>query len=783
VSGADWSLAASRGFSLFPLHARTKNPAIPEWKPYMEVPASPAQISVWAARQYNTGVATGRVSGVVVLDCDNLLARVEAESRGIPSTLTVATPRGTHFYFQHPGWDVSNHAGKRWTTFGGGPVVDGWDLRGDGGYVVGPGSYYAPTDEELAKGKLEGSYTIELDVPVAPAPAWLLELMAPREYRPSVAVRFADETSVYGRKCLGDEVAILEGCTYHINDQINLSAFAIGQLVAGGEIEANEALEALTGALAVLGLEHEDKALGTLERGYDAGLLEPRAPEHREPRASVEPLAVLGARAVAQPLPAGVIPPAPPIALTSRALIPVEKPRYVNSANMYDFFDGCVYVAKDDQMFLPSGVMVGKSAFDAIYGGPGFVINFEGEGKPVKSAWEFFRYNEHGQLPKVWATCFRPLLPPGQIAELEGLPLLNTYVPIDVPRAQGDAEPFVRHVRKMLPYGQDADRVLNWMASCVQNPGNKFQWWPVIQGTKGNGKSLLVRVMMRAVGERYSHLVRSDALLKTGNQFNDWIVGRLFLGFEEIKSAEGKRDFVDMMKDTVTNERLATEGKGKAQGTSDNCANGIMLTNYDDACPIDDDERRWGVFFCAQQSLADLARDGMTPEYFKGLYEWLRDQDGYAIVTEFLATMPLAYELDPANGWKSPETTSTGQARALSLGVIEQEIQYAIDAGQHGFRGHVVTSTALRGLFDKMRKSVGPRRYRKIMQAVGYDVHPALANDKYRPNNALADGSRPVLYFEKSSRVFNLSDPAEILEFVNGEILPPEAGNVVPIRR
>jgi len=310
---ADWSLATSRGFSLFPLHARTKNPAIPEWKPYMEVPASPAQISAWAARPYNTGVATGRVSGVVVLDCDNLLARVEAESRGIPATLTVATPRGTHFYFQHPGWDVSNHAGKRWTTFGGGPVVDGWDLRGDGGYVVGPGSYYVPTDEELVKGKLEGAYEIELDVPVAPAPAWLLELMAPREHRPSVPVRFAEETSAYGRKCLADEVAILEGCTSHVNDQINLSAFAIGQLVAGGEIEANEALEALTGALAVLGLEHEDKACGTLERGYDAGLKEPRAPERKEPRVAVEPLAVLGARAVAQPLPAGVIPPAPKV--------------------------------------------------------------------------------------------------------------------------------------------------------------------------------------------------------------------------------------------------------------------------------------------------------------------------------------------------------------------------------------------------------------------------------------------------------------------------------------
>lgn len=779
---ADWSLAASRGFSLFPLHAQGKTPAIEKWEPYQEIPASPGQIAAWSAQPYNTGVATGVVSGVVVLDCDNLLARVEAENRGIPETFTVATPRGTHFYFQHPGHHVPNRAGKRWTTFAGGPPVEGWDLRADGGYVVGPGSFYQPTPEEIAKGKKAGAYVVEVDAPVAVAPSWLLALMAPREHKENVPVQYSDETTVYGRKCLADEIAILEfSPSGAVNDQINASSFAIGQLVAGGEIEANEGLEALGNALAALGLEYEEKAQGTLRRGYDAGLLEPR--NSGEPRAPLDPVKVLGTRAAAQPLPQGTIPPAPVVHLTGRMLVPANKPQWVGGNNMHDYFDGCVYVAKDDQMFLPIGVLVGKSPFDAIYGGPRFTPDAEGE-KKTKSAWQFYRESEHGDLPKVWATCFRPLLPPGQIVDLEGLPFLNTYVPIDVPRSKGDATPFVDHVRKMLPYGQDADRILNWMASCVQNPGAKFQWWPVIQGTKGNGKSLLVRVMMRAVGERYSHLVRSDALLKTGNQFNDWIVGRLFLGFEEVKSANGKRDFIDMMKDTVTNERLATEGKGKAQGTSDNCANGMMLTNYDDAVPIDDDERRWGVFFCAQQSLADLSRDGMTPEYFKRLYEWLRDQDGYAIVTDFLATMPLDYALDPANGWKSPETTSTDAARANSLGLIEQEIMDAVEGGLHGFRGEVITSLALRGLFDRMRKTIAPRRYRKLMETIGYEVHPALAKNKFRPNNALSDGTNPVLYFKRGSDVFNLSEPVEISEFTERQISgTPTGSNVVPIRR
>jgi hypothetical protein len=777
---ADWSLAASRGFSLFPLSHHSKRPA-EDWESYQQIPAPPAKIAEWSAQPFNTGVATGAVSGVVVLDCDSLMARIEAESRGTPATLTVATPRGTHFYFQHPGHHVPNRAGKGWTTYLGGPPVDGWDIRGDGGYVVGPGSWYEATADEVTKGKMSGAYEIEVDAPVAPMPDWLAALLAPREHKPAISARFSDTTTVYGQKCLSSEVAILENTpSGAVNAQINASAFAIGQLVAGGEIEASEALEALTNALAVLGVEHEEKATGTLERGYAAGLEAPRGVEHDVPRPPLDIRAVLGVRTV----PDDFIPPAPPVRLTARSLVPEIKPRYVNASNMHDYFDGCVYVAKDDQMFLPSGVMVGKSAFDALYGGPGFVSDFEGEGKPIKSAWEMFRQNEHCDLPKVWRVCFKPLLAPGQILDLEGLPSLNTYVPVTVPRTAGDASPFVEHVRRLLPHGGDADSLLHWMASCVQNPGAKFQWWPVIQGTKGGGKTLLLEVMINAVGERYSHLVRADSLLKTGNQFNDWIVGKLFLGFEEIKSSEGKRDFIEIMKDSVTNARLATEAKGGKHDTSDNCANGFMLTNHRDACPIDDDERRWGIYFCAQQSFADLLRDGMDVPYFRRLYDWL-NKGGFAIVSHFLATMPLQEALDPARGMqRAPETTSTEQAKGESLGLVEQEILDAVEGGLHGFRGDMITSIALKALFDRLRKTIAPRRYRQIMATVGYETHPALHVNNGRPNNPLSDGTRPRLYFRKKSPAFDLKEPVEISEFAERQITGAVAGsNVVPIRR
>lgn len=767
---ADWSLA-DRGFSLFPLHKNTKTPA-GKWRQYMQRHATPAELTSWE-RTFQPGVATGAISGVIVLDCDNLLARIECERLGLPATFTVSTPRGTHFYFTHPGWHLGNKVGLMW---------DGWqdlgvDIRGDGGFVVGPGSHYVPTAADMGKGKVAGSYAIEQDLPVALMPEWLYNLLLPKSsaFAPVVEARVAETTSPFGRKAMNEQLADLSNAQDgQVSHQLYATTARIAELVAGGEIVQEEGWGGLHEILVARGLEDEDKANGTVQRAWAKGYANPKSAPEREGGA-VTPEQALGTRGPIE---------APAIDL-NRPFRPTWKPGFVSGNEVLSYFDGVAYVVRRDEMFLPSGVMVGRSGFDGLYAGPKFVMDTEGDGKPERSAWRMFRENTQVDMPKVWDVCFRPELPPGKIVDIEGLPFLNIYVPINTPCVPGDASPFVNHVRKMLPHGQDADLLLHYMAACVQNPGAKFQWWPVVQGVKGNGKTLLLEAMIAAIGERYSHLVKADAVLKTGNQFNDWIVGKLFLGFEEIKSSEGKRDFVEIMKDTVTNRRLATEAKGSGQRTSDNRANGIMLTNHDDACPIDDDERRWGIFFCAQQTVDDLERDGMTGSYFPDLYDWLRN-GGSAHVTHYLKTMPLQAELNPLRLLhRAPHTSSTKAAVGNSLGLLEQEIQEAIEGGQHGFKGGVVTSLALRTLFDRLRKTIAPKRYRGIMASLGYVQHPALvASNKGRPNNALYDGTRPVLYYKKGSPILSIKEPISIAERTEEILKGTDLGsNVVPLRR
>lgn len=95
-----------------------------------------------------------------------------------PETYTVATPRGWHIYFQHPGFRVRNSAGD---------LAKGVDIRGDGGFLVSEGSPHKSGVE----------YTCAVDAPLAPAPAWLIDWL---KSRPAAA-----EAQVYPGDVTGAE--------------------------------------------------------------------------------------------------------------------------------------------------------------------------------------------------------------------------------------------------------------------------------------------------------------------------------------------------------------------------------------------------------------------------------------------------------------------------------------------------------------------------------------------------------------------------------------------------
>lgn len=295
--------------------------------------------------------------------------------------------------------------------------------------------------------------------------------------------------------------------------------------------------------------------------------------------------------------------------------------QFVTIYEQVELFKGCVYIRDNHRVLTPDGAMLKSEQFRAMYGGRIFTMDAMNN-KTSKNAFEVFTESQAYNFPKVFSTCFRPECAPGAIITEEGGTMVNTYVPAVVESKPGDPSPFLNHLAKLLPNDRDRLILLSYMAACVQHIGVKFQWCPLIQGVEGNGKTLLATCLARAVGWKYTHTPNANDL---ANKFNAWILGKLIILVEEIY-VNDRKEAVETLKPLITNPVIEIQGKGTNQATGDNRANFFMCTNHKDAIRKTKNDRRYCVFYTAQQTETDIRQMGMSGRYFPDLYDWLRDR-------------------------------------------------------------------------------------------------------------------------------------------------------------
>ncbi|MFY1657688.1 bifunctional DNA primase/polymerase [Micromonospora sp. WMMD1274] len=283
---------AERGWHVFPLRPDDKRPAFPDhtaddctgrdprcrtghvgWE--ARATTDPDRIRrAWTARPYGIGLACGP-SRLMVVDLDTrkdgtagptgldtLADLATAYGAVIDATYTVTTGRGgTHLYYRHPegGPALRNTAGTL------GPMVD---TRAHGGYVVAAGSTVAGRP-----------YTVDLDTDPAPLPAWLAELLAPAPLppqRPVVVDLGTGRAGGYVRAAVAREVdRVTTAPDGERNRALYIAAVALGQLVAGGALGADDAQSVLEQAGFDAGLRTAE-AYRTVRSGLAAGSKRPR---------------------------------------------------------------------------------------------------------------------------------------------------------------------------------------------------------------------------------------------------------------------------------------------------------------------------------------------------------------------------------------------------------------------------------------------------------------------------------------------------------------------------
>lgn len=459
--------------------------------------------------------------------------------------------------------------------------------------------------------------------------------------------------------------------------------------------------------------------------------------------------------------PAAVLPvPKPPAAAplavaSARQAAPelVESVGFLRPEQAVELFRGCVYVRDQHKVWVPSGELLKPDAFKAFFGGFQFVLDDIGK-KTTDDAFKALTNNPLLRAPQVSTVCFDPNLEPGAIVvNFKGRDAVNMWVPPTVRTEPGDPAPFLRHVAKLLPDERDQQILLTWMAACVQHLGRKFFWSPVLQGVQGNGKSFFSRVLQHAVSPEYSFTARSSDLSK---DFNAWLEKSLFVAVDDVRMSDP--EMYDRLKPLLTEKTQAVEGKGLDQSSKRVFANFMFSMNDKRGLPKSQSERRFAVFFTAQQHKDDLARDGMAGGYMTELHDWANGEGewasygedyGYAVITRFLRNYPLAPEFNPARaGNRAPDTSSSAEVHAVALGPREQELQEAIESGVPGFRGGWASSHYALEKLRETDKRVRVGNLDEILGNLGYVRHPGLKDG--RVNNLVQpDGARSVLYVAK----------------------------------
>lgn len=398
--------------------------------------------------------------------------------------------------------------------------------------------------------------------------------------------------------------------------------------------------------------------------------------------------------------------------------VPVDE--FLIVPEMEKLFNGCVYVRDQHKIMVPDGALLAPDQFSASYGGHIFQLSADMRaGGTTKNAFEAFTQCRIHRFPRVKGVRFLPREKPGSIVG----DAVNTYFPSEVVTEEGDVTPFLNHVARMLPDPRDQKILLSYMVALVQNPGVKFSWAPVLQGVEGNGTSWLAKFITYAVGEKFCHKPKPEDIT---NKFNAWMMGKLFIEVQEIMM-EGRYELIENIKDWITDERIEGHAKGINQFMIDNCANWFLATNHKNAVPVTVNSRRFAMLFTAQQTKADMIKEGWITgsgdltEYFPKLWDWTRS-GGIRYVAHWLRNAKMPDEqFNPAGiCHRAPVTTSMPEAIAASLGNAEQYLGEAIAIGERGFRNGWISSIPAEKLLTSKRVNITPQKFAKIMENMGY---------------------------------------------------------------
>lgn len=302
----------------------------------------------------------------------------------------------------------------------------------------------------------------------------------------------------------------------------------------------------------------------------------------------------------------------------------------INTKEMPRWARDWVYDSTDDRFYhTVSKITVSVQGFNAINDRHSMTKKDILEGKPAQSSAGQLALNVY-KVPVVNGRMYAP----GRDAIFiyNDATMANTYPENQVPLKPKVIRPIdtanikrvKHHLKHLLESAEERRMLIDWLAYVVQNPGKRVHYAPVLQGVQGDGKSFFAFLLAAVMGRPNVRMGNAHIL---EGAFTGWAEGQCVMAIEEIRLVGHNRyDVLNRVKPFITNPIIEIHPKGRDPYNVENTTNYLLFTNYRDAMPISENERRFLVLFSRWQTSEALREFKLAnPDYYINLYGALDD--------------------------------------------------------------------------------------------------------------------------------------------------------------
>lgn len=383
------------------------------------------------------------------------------------------------------------------------------------------------------------------------------------------------------------------------------------------------------------------------------------------------------------------------------------------------WFDKCFFIESDGRIFTRTGRFMNATQFNGSYGGKQFCLGASG-GKVTDEAWKAALRSTDWKIPTVDHVRFLPQEESFAVVKDDlGRTGLNIYLPAVIKTKEGDVSKWLDYLSRIFSTPEDVAIFNSYVAHCIKFPGWKIPWAILLQSAQGIGKQMIGEVIKHCVGEMYSYQPKAEELVSGVSRFNGWMANKTMIFVDEVRVGD-RYDLMNGLKTIITDKRIAVESKGVDQNMADNVANWLFFSNFKDAFPIDENERRYCIFYSKLQSAAQIAQAGLTKEYFDDMYRWFTLCDGFKIIAHYYMNYPIERGYLPH---RAPHTSSYKEVLRIGRSPLRVVLDNKIEAGKRGFRNGYVSLTAYAKCVaetSSIRTKPQEHTLRSIVEQAGY---------------------------------------------------------------